>query len=271
MRILFLGDIFGRSGRTAVVERLPELKKRLKLDFVIANGENAAGGFGITAAIADNLYAAGVDCITTGNHAYDQREEIGYFEDESRLLRPANFPRGNPGRGAGLYETDAGFRVLVIHVHGQRFMAPMDDMPPAIERELEGIELGREVDAIVVDVHAEASSEKYCVGHWLDGRVSLVCGSHTHVPTSDAQIFPGGTAYQTDAGMCGDYDSVIGMEKSVPVQNFLHKLRLTRAQPAAGAATLCGVMVETDPRSGLALSTAPLRVGGRLAETIPSF
>lgn len=270
MRLLFLGDIFGRSGRTAVVEQLPGLRQKLRLDFVVANGENAAGGFGISAAIAADLFDAGVDCITTGNHAFDQRDEIRVFDEEPRLLRPANFPAGNPGRGAGLYETESGHRVAVVHVHGQRFMAPMDDMPPAIERELNGMDLGHEADAIIVDVHAEASSEKYSVGHWLDGKVSLVCGSHTHVPTADVQIFPGGTAYQTDAGMCGDYDSVIGMEKSVPISNFLTKMRSARMQPAAGEATVCGVMVETGP-DGLAIKAEALRVGGRLAQTLPSF
>lgn len=271
MRLLFLGDIMGRSGRSAVEERLPALREELGLDFVIANAENAAGGFGITGQIVRDLFAAGVDCITTGNHAYDQREEHGIFDDEPRILRPANFQPGNPGRGAGLYETRAGERVLVVQVLGQVFMEPADAIPPAIERELQGIKLGREVDAIVIDVHAEAASEKYSVAQWLDGKVSLVCGSHTHVPTADVQIFNGGTAFQTDAGMCGDYDSVIGMEKSVPVERFLTKMRVGRMQPAAGAATLCGIVVETDPRSGLAIRAEPLRIGGRLAPSLPRF
>ncbi|MEM1410011.1 MAG: TIGR00282 family metallophosphoesterase [Pseudomonadota bacterium] len=269
MRFLFLGDIFGRTGRTAVIEELPGLRQKLRLDAVVVNGENAAGGFGITQDIAESLFEAGADCITTGNHAFDQKESIRFFDDERRLLRPANFPPSNPGRGAGLFETANGFRLLVIHVHGQRFMAPMDDMPPAVERELEGITLGREVDAIIVDVHAEATSEKYALGHWLDGRVSLVVGTHTHIPTADTQILPGGTAFQADAGMCGDYDSVIGMEKSVPVESLVTKMRGPRMQPAAGPATLCGVVVETDPASGLAISASPLRMGGRLSQAFP--
>ena len=270
MRLLFLGDIFGRTGRTAVMERLPGLRQDLQLDFVVANGENSAGGFGITAAIAADLFDAGVDCITTGNHAFDQRNELALFDEESRVLRPANFPSGNPGRGAGLYESQSGHRVLVVHVQGQIFMPPTDAVAPAIERELQGMDLAGEADAIIVDIHAEAGSEKYSVGHWLDGKVSLVVGSHTHVPTADVQILPGGTAFQSDAGMCGDYDSVIGMEKSVPVSSFLTKMKVSRMQPAAGEATVCGIMVETGP-DGLAINAAPLRVGGRLAQTLPSF
>ncbi|MEM9988367.1 MAG: TIGR00282 family metallophosphoesterase, partial [Pseudomonadota bacterium] len=262
MRLAFLGDIMGRSGRTAVVERLPELRDQWGLDFVIVNGENAAGGFGITAAICEDLFAAGVDCITTGNHAFDQRDDLRIFDDEARLLRPANFPKDNPGRGAGLYITAKDQRVLVVQLHGQRFMNPMDDMIPALDRELEVVELGREADAIVVDIHAEASSEKYSIGHYLDGRASLVCGSHTHVPTADVQIFEGGTAFQTDAGMCGDYDSVIGMEKSVPVETMVTKIKAGRFTPATGPATLCGIVVDTDDQTGFAKGAWAVRVGG---------
>jgi len=270
LRLLYLGDVFGRSGRTAVTERLPGLKRDLGIDFVVVNGENAAGGFGITRDIAFDIFDAGADCIVTGNHAFDQRDELGLFDEERRLLRPANFPRSNPGRGAGLYETRDGQRVLVIQVQGQVFMAPVDDVPPAIERELEGIQLGRDVDAIIIDVHGEANSEKYSVGHWLDGQVSLVVGSHTHIPTADTQVLPGGTAFQADAGMCGDYDSVIGAEKSAVVETFLTKIRNGRRQPAAGEATLSGVIVDTDPKTGLAISAMPLRIGGRLAPSVPT-
>jgi metallophosphoesterase (TIGR00282 family) len=259
----------GRSGRTAVVEALPELRRSLALDFVVVNAENAAGGFGLTAQIAEDLFAAGADCITTGNHAFDQREEHQLYDDDKRVLRPANFQRSNPGRGAGLYMSREGHQVLVIQVQGQLFMGPCDQISAAIEREMEGIALGREADAVIIDVHGEATSEKYSVGHWLDGKVSLVVGSHTHVPTADTQILPGGTAYQTDAGMCGDYDSVIGMEKTGPVESFLTRMRGPRMQPAAGPATVCGVFVETDPRTGLALRAEPLRVGGRLAQVLP--
>ena len=269
MRLAFLGDIMGRSGRTAVLEQLPGLRRRLGLDFVIANAENAAGGFGITAQICDDLFDAGVDCITTGNHAFDQRDELQAYDIEPRLLRPANFPKINPGRGSGLYTSGSDARVLVIQLHGQRFMNPVDDMVPALERELDGIVLGRDADAIVVDVHAEASSEKYSVGHYIDGRVTLVCGSHTHVPTADTHILPRGTAFQTDAGMCGDYDSVIGMEKSVPVESLVTKIKTGRMIPASGAATLCGIVVDADPRTGLATAIWPLRIGGVLPESLP--
>jgi len=269
MRLAFFGDVMGRSGRNALVEQLPALKTDLGLDFVVVNGENAAGGFGITTQIAAELIDAGTDCITTGNHAFDQKDDLHLFDSEPRLLRPANFPSNNPGRGAGLFATRDDQRVLVIQLHGQRFMNPMDDMVPALERELEGIALGREVDAIMVDVHAEATSEKYVIGQYLDGRVSLVVGTHTHVPTSDTQIFGGGTAFQCDAGMCGDYDSVIGMDKQVPIESMVSKIRTGRMSPASGASTLCGIVVDTDNRSGLATGAWPLRVGGRLAPALP--
>ncbi|WOI53837.1 TIGR00282 family metallophosphoesterase [Parvularcula sp. LCG005] len=269
MRLLFLGDIMGRTGRTAVAEQLPGLRKAWQVDFVIANAENAAGGFGVTGAIAHSLFEAGVDCITTGNHAFDQKDDISFFDDEPRMLRPANFPRSNPGRGAGLYFTKDDRRVLVIQLHGQRFMNPMDDMIPALEREMSGMSLGHEADAIVVDVHAEATSEKYVIGHYMDGRVSLVCGSHTHVPTADVQVLPGGTAFQADAGMCGDYDSVIGMEKHAPIENMVSKIKSGRMVPASGEATICGIVVDTDDRTGLSTGAWAVRVGGRLAAAAP--
>jgi metallophosphoesterase (TIGR00282 family) len=260
----------GRAGRNAVAERLPGLRRDLSLDFVVVNAENAAGGFGINEEIARDLFDAGADCLVTGNHAFDQRDSHELFEDERRLLRPANFPANNPGRGSGLYESASGHRVLVVQVQGQVFMSPVGDLPPALERELEGAELGREVDAIIVDVHAEACSEKYSVGHFLDGRVSAVVGSHTHIPTADVQVLPGGTAFQSDAGMCGDYDSVIGMEKGTILERFTTKMKLGRMQPAAGEASVCGLLVETDPRTGLAVLAEPLRIGGRLSEALPA-
>lgn len=270
MRLAAFGDIVGRSGRNALVEALPGLRRRFALDFVIVNAENSAGGFGVTARICEELFEAGADVLTTGNHAYDQRDEIDIFDREPRILRPVNFPRSNPGRGSGLYRAKNGADVLVIHAQGQRGMAPIDDPCAAVDAELENIKLGREADAIVVDFHAEATSEKYSMGHHLDGRASLVFGTHTHVPTADEQILPGGTAYITDLGMCGDYDSVIGMEKSEPLARFVTKLPTGRMQPAAGAATISGVIVETDPSSGLAASIDALRLGGRLVERRPA-
>ncbi len=270
MRIGFFGDIVGRSGRRALIERLAGLRRKYALDFVIVNAENAAGGFGVTPRICEDLFEAGADVLTTGNHAYDQRADIDIFNKEPRLLRPANFPPSNPGRGSGMYQDGEGRNVLVLHAQGQHGMFPIDDPFAAVDRELEGVKLGREADAVIVDFHAEATSEKYGMGHYLDGRASLVVGTHTHVPTADEQILSGGTAYITDLGMCGDYDSVIGMEKSEPIRRFVTKIPEGRFNPAAGEATLCGVIVETDPVSGLATSIDPLRIGGRLREVTPA-
>ncbi|MBL9096515.1 MAG: YmdB family metallophosphoesterase [Alphaproteobacteria bacterium] len=270
MRILFLGDIVGRAGRIAVVETVPVLRRDLALDFVIVNGENAAGGFGINEEICNALFHAGVDCISTGNHAFDQRDKVDVFDAERRLLRPVNYPKGVPGRGVGLYETKTGKRVLVINAMGRTFMDPIDDPFAAVDRELEDCRLGWGCDAAVVDMHAEATSEKMSMGHYCDGRASLVVGTHSHVPTADAQVLTGGTAYQTDAGACADYDSVIGMEKTEPITRFVRKLSTGRMNPAQGPATVCGVFVETDDNTGLAKRIDPVRVGGRLKPTLPA-
>jgi len=270
LRIAVFGDIVGRSGRMALIERLPGLRRRFNLNFIVVNAENAAGGFGVTPRICEALFEAGADVLTTGNHAFDQRDDIDLFDKEPRLLRPANFPPTNPGRGSGMFQDSEGRNVLILHVQGQRGMAPIDDPCAALDRELEGVKLGREADAIIVDFHAEATSEKYSMGHYLDGRVSLVVGTHTHVPTADDQILAGGTGYITDLGMCGDYDSVIGMEKSEPVNRFVTKMHGARFAPATGAATLCGVIVDTDPATGLATAISPLRIGGRLREIAPA-
>ncbi|HEX7776277.1 MAG TPA: TIGR00282 family metallophosphoesterase [Parvibaculum sp.] len=269
MKLLFLGDIVGRAARDAIVADMPALRERLGADFVIVNGENAAGGFGITAAICNDLFDAGVDAITLGNHAWDQREALVHIEREPRLIRPINFPAGTPGRGASLLETAKGERVLVINAMGRVFMDPLDDPFAAIDEAIAACPLGEMADAIVVDFHGEATSEKMAMGHFCDGRASLVVGTHSHVPTADAQILPGGTAYQTDAGMCGDYNSVIGMEKDEPISRFLSKIPSGRFQPALGPATLCGVFVETDGE-GLALRVEPVRLGGRLSQTLPA-
>jgi 2',3'-cyclic-nucleotide 2'-phosphodiesterase len=268
MHILFIGDIIGRPGRDVVAAELPRLKDALKLDFVIANGENAAGGFGLTRALADDLFGMGVDCITTGNHWMDQKEILGFIDHEDRVLRPRNYPVGVPGKGAGLYETRAGQRVLVLNVMGRVFMDALDDPFAAAEAELAACPLGEGADAIVVDMHAEATSEKMAMGHFCDTRASLVVGSHSHIPTADAQIFPGGTGYQTDAGACADYDSVIGMDKFEPVQRFVKKMHSMRFSPATGPATLCAVFVATGA-NGLATRIEPVRLGGRLKQTLP--
>ncbi len=270
MHILFLGDIIGKPGRDVVAAELAGLRTRLKLDLVIANGENAAGGFGLTRAIAQEFFALGIDVITTGNHWADQKEIYTLIEEDDRVIRPRNYPKGTPGRGATLATTPSGARVLVINAMGRVFMDALDDPFAAIDAELNACPLGEGADAIVVDMHAEATSEKMAMGHFCDGRASLVVGSHQHVPTADAQILPGGTAFQADAGACADYDSVIGMDKTEPLQRFTRKLPTQRFSPATGPATLCGVFVQTGA-NGLAVRIDPVRVGGRLKPAMPEL
>jgi len=265
MKIMFCGDIVGRAGRDAVVTEVPRLRRELGLDFVVVNGENAAAGFGITAKICAELHEAGVDCITTGNHAWDQREIIPYIAQDKRLLRPINFPPGTPGWGAHLFQTPRGQKVVVINVMCRLFMDALDDPFRALDAELSKYALGGTANLILVDVHGEATSEKQSIGHYCDGRVSAVLGTHSHVPTADGWVLPGGTAYQTDVGMCGDYDSVIGMKKEVAMLRFIRKMPGERLSPAEGEGTLCAAVVETDDRTGLAKSIRPVRVGGRLA------
>jgi metallophosphoesterase (TIGR00282 family) len=272
MRLLFLGDMVGKTGRTTVWERLPGLISDLKLDFVIVNGENAAGGFGITEEIFQETLRAGADVVTTGNHVWDQREALAFAPREERFLRPANFPKGTPGRGSGVYIARNGARVMVSNIMGRVFMHPeLDDPFFAGERELEACPLGEQADAVIFDFHAEATSEKMCFAHFVDGRASLVVGTHTHCPTADHQILNGGTAYLSDAGMCGDYDSSLGMDKEEPLNRFLSKVPKGRFEAASGPATICGLGVEISDRTGLAEKVAPLRLGPRLEETTPSF
>ena len=270
MRLLFIGDVVGKAGRAVVLAELPKLRAAYALDFVVVNGENAAGGFGITEAICDDLLNAGADCVTLGNHAFDQREALVFIERQPRLIRPANYPKGTPGRGANLIESASGARVLVVNLLGRVFLDALDDPFAAIERELAACPLGTGCDAAVIDFHAEATSEKQAFAWFVDGRASLVVGTHTHVPTADARVLPGGTAYMSDAGMTGDYDSVIGMEKDEPVRRFTTKLPTSRFEPASGPATLCGVAVETNGQ-GLAVKVAPVRIGGALAPARPDF
>ncbi len=271
MRILFVGDVVGRAGRTVVSEHLPGMIRDWALDLVIVNGENAAGGFGITEAIYQELIDLGADAITLGNHAWDQREALVFIDRAPRLVRPANFPNGTPGRGSTLVETRSGKRALVINAIGRVFMTAFDDPFAVLDRELDACPLRTSADAVVVDFHCEASSEKQGVGFFCDGRASLVVGTHTHAPTADHRILSGGTAYMTDAGMTGDYDSIIGMQKEEPLRRFTTGIPSGRFEPALGAATLSGVAVETDDATGLALRIAPVRVGGRLEPTLPGF
>ncbi len=270
MRLLFLGDVVGRPGRAVVLEQLPSLRERWRLDCVVVNGENAAGGFGISEAICDELIGAGADAVTLGNHSFDQREALVFIGRQPRLVRPANYPPGTPGRGATVIETQGGARVLVVNVMGRVFLDAMDDPFAAVEREISACPLGAAADAIVVDVHAEATSEKQAFGHYLDGRVSLVVGTHTHTPTADHRVLPGGTAYISDSGMCGDYDSVIGMQKHEPIRRLIQKTPGSRWEVAGGPGTLCGVAVETGA-DGLATRVAAIRLGPNLEESRPHF
>lgn len=270
MKILFLGDVVGRSGRDAVSKHLPVLKKKLQPDVVIVNGENAAKGVGITDVICKQFYADGVDCITTGNHIWDQREIIMYIDSDPKLLRPVNFPKGTPGKGAYTYTLPDGRKILIINAMGRVFMDQLDDPFAMVDDIVRANPLGRnDLAAIFIDFHAEVTSEKTSFGHYFDGRVSCVVGTHTHIPTADAQILANGTAYQTDAGMTGDFDSVIGVRKDIPVLRFTRKMPTERMTPAEGEATVCGIFVETDDRNGLAKSIEPVRVGGRLKQHVP--
>jgi len=268
MRLAFFGDIVGRTGREALIDALPGLIRDRGFDFVIANGENAAHGYGITTKMCAELYAAGVDCITTGNHVWDQKELVTYADTDQRLLRPANFQRGVPGNGATVLTSKSGAKkVLVINVMLRLFMEPMNDPFAAVDALISARRLGQEVDAVVIDMHGEATSEKQAMGWFCDGRASLVVGTHTHVPTADHRVLPRGTAYQTDAGMCGCYDSVIGMQHENATARFLTRVPHERLEPAEGPATLCGLQVDTDDKTGLATAITPLRLGGVLSQT----
>jgi 2',3'-cyclic-nucleotide 2'-phosphodiesterase len=268
MRILFCGDVMGRPGRDAVKRHVPTLRRDLRLDLVVVNAENAAAGRGLTERLCGELYDSGVDVLTTGNHVWDQREIIPYIGRDPCLLRPANFPPGTPGAGWRLHPLGDGRNALVVNLMGRLFMEPLDDPFAGLDSLLADYPLGK-VAAILVDFHAEASSEKMALAHFADGRVSAVFGSHCHVPTADAQLLRGGTAYQTDAGMCGDYDSVIGLQKEPAVRRFVTRMPGERPQVAEGEGTLCGILLETDDPSGLARRVEPVRLGGRLVPHRP--
>jgi 2',3'-cyclic-nucleotide 2'-phosphodiesterase len=268
VNILFCGDVMGRPGREAVKRHVPALRRQFGLDLVVVNAENAAAGRGLTERLCAEFYDCGVDILTTGNHVWDQREIIPYIERDPCLLRPANFPKGTPGAGWRLHPVGER-NALIVNLMGRLFMDPLDDPFARLEELIREFHLGRDATAILIDFHAEASSEKMALAHFADGRVSAVLGSHCHVPTADHQILPGGTAYQTDAGMCGDYDSVIGMQKAPAVQRFVTKMPGERPQVAEGEGTLCGILLETDDDSGLAQAVEPVRIGGRLQPHLP--
>lgn len=268
MRFAFIGDLVGRSGRQLVLDRINELRDRLRLDFLVVNAENAAGGFGLTGSIADSLFEAGVDAITLGNHAFDQRDMLGHIEREARIIRPLNMASNTPGRGSVELRNAKGQKLLVVQLMGRLFMGMYDDPFKAIDQQLKPYFLGGNVDAILVDIHAEATSEKMALGHFLDGRSSLVAGTHTHIPTADHRVLAGGTAYITDVGMSGDYDSVIGMNKNISLERWQKHTPGPRHEPAGGDACLCGVVVETDAKTGLATSIDPIRWGHGLVNTV---
>ena len=271
MNILFLGDIVGRSGRTALNNQLKRLRNEWRVDFVIANAENATGGAGLNIEHAKLIFSAGVDCITLGDHAFDHREMIAFSEQDTRIIRPLNFANVAPGHGRRIFNTDSGKKVLVLQVLGQVFMKKnFSDPFQAVKAALNGITLSKNIDAIVLDVHAEATSEKMALAHWCDGRVTLVVGTHTHIPTSDLQILDKGTAFQSDAGMCGDYNSVIGMDKLEPISRFVTGMRSGRFSPAKGEATLCGVLLEVSA-TGHANRAVSIRSGGKLEQSSPHW
>lgn len=271
MRLLFLGDIVGKAGRTVVCDALPGLIKRYGLDFVVINGENSAGGFGITEAILNDLIDAGADCVTLGNHAFDQKDALVFIERHDRLVRPLNFPKGTPGKGATLLRAKSGADVLVVNAMGRVFMTEIDCPFRAVDAELTACALKSGADAILIDFHAEATSEKQAFGLFLDGRVSMVVGTHTHTPTADGRILPGGTAYMSDAGMCGDYNSVLGMDPDEPINRFLTRIPRGRYEPAVGPGTISGFAVDVDDATGLAKNASPLRLGPHLEHATPAF
>ena len=269
MKLLFLGDVMGRSGRQAVADHLPRLRTDWDLDFVVVNGENATSGMGLSGSHAKLLLEAGADCVTLGDHAFDQKDMLQFIEGEPRILRPLNFSKAAPGKGARVFSTARGQRVLVAQALGQVFMKrPFDDPFSALESVFRAHPLGGAVDAAIVDFHCEATSEKMAMGHWCDGRASLMVGTHTHVPTADAMILGRGCAYLTDAGMCGDYNSIIGMQRDEPLRRFITGMPKERFTPALGEATLSGVYVETG-KDGRATRVEMVRQGGSLPQAGP--
>jgi len=271
LKILFLGDIVGRDGRDEVISKVSELREKYKLEAVIVNGENSVNGFGISPQVCNDFFAAGVDCITTGNHIWDQRAIISYIDGEKRLLRPINFPENTPGNGSYIIETSKGNKILVVNAMARLFMNALDDPFAAMKKLCKENRLGKDVNAIFLDFHGEATSEKMAMANFCDGKVSAVVGTHTHIPTADAHILENGTGYQTDAGMCGVYNSVIGMEKNIAVSKLVRQVPGERLRPATGVATICGTIIDINPDTGLCNRIEPLRMGGDLQEFLPEM
>lgn len=271
MKILFIGDIMGRSGREALEKHLPTLKEKLDPDVTIVNGENAAQGKGINKKMVEQFYALGVDCITTGNHVWDQREIIPHIDRDPKLLRPINFPPGTAGNGLYKFTTPDGRKITIINAMGRLFMDSLDDPFRTVKEALAGETLGKTTDAIFIDFHAETTSEKMSLAHYFDGQISALIGTHTHIPTADAHVMENGTAFQSDAGMTGDYDSVIGVRKDIGVHRFVKKMPGEKMIPASGEGTLCGALVITNEATGLAQDIHPIRLGGRLKQQLPEI
>ena len=269
MNILLLGDIMGPSGRKAIIEKLPEIIKKKEIDFAIVNGENAGDmGVGITKKNFDEFMKAGADVVTTGNHVWDEKEAIEFITLEKRLLRPQNLVQGSPGNGYGIFNSKNNKKVAVINLMGNIFMKKCDDVFKAAKKFIEEVRLKKDADFIVVDMHGEITSEKMAMGYLFDGRATMFIGTHTHVPTSDHRIMEKGTAYQTDVGMCGDYNSVIGMNRDNSLKKFLKDPSAVKHYPALGEATISGLMVVADNKTGLANKIEPIVLGGSLETKI---
>ena len=269
MNILLLGDIAGPSGRKAIIEKLPEIIKKKEIDFAIVNGENAGDmGVGITKKNFDEFMKAGADVVTTGNHVWDEKEAIEFITLEKRLLRPQNLVKGSPGNGYGIFDSKNNKKVAVINLMGNIFMKKCDDVFEAAKKFIETVRLKKDADFIVVDMHGEITSEKMAMGYLFDGKATMVVGTHTHVPTSDHIIMEKGTAYQTDVGMCGDYRSVIGMNRDNSLKKFLKDPSAKKHHPALGEATISGLMVNADDKTGLAKKVEPIIVGKYLENRI---
>ncbi|MDB5478684.1 MAG: hypothetical protein JWM96_1179 [Alphaproteobacteria bacterium] len=263
MKFIVIGDIFARPGREAVARHLPGQREKYAPDFVIANADNASHGLGVNAATVRELYGYGLDLLTGGDHVWDQKDLMTHLDRSPWVLRPLNYPVGTPGKGFHILETPDKRRLLVIHALGRIFIDKLCDNPfAAIEKLLSGYDLGTNISGILVDFHAEASSEKNALGQFLNGKISALLGTHTHIPTSDARILSQGTAYITDLGMTGDYDSVIGVDKETPIANFRTGLKLNKFTPANNEATLCAAFIETDDATGLAVKIETIRLGG---------
>ena len=269
MNILILGDIMGPSGREAIIKKLPDLIKKKAIDFVIVNGENAADpGVGITKKNTEEFFKAGADVITTGNHVWDQNETMEFITSEKRLLRPQNLAEGSPGNGFGIFNSKNNKKVAVINLMGNIFMKKSDDVFEAAKKFIENVKLKKDADFIIVDIHGEITSEKMAMGYLFDGKVTMLVGTHTHVPTSDHRVMEKGTAYQTDIGMCGDYNSVIGMNRDNSLKKFFKDPSATKHYPALGEATISGLMVVADDKTGLANKVEPIVLGALLENRI---